>query len=227
MAGCLKRCFTKCVPAEDEHKMIVCPRHELTEFEQTCFLRLKRMSCPIVILFLVNLALSISIYKIDGTGSGSECAQDVLTAMPMMAQVRFVKLTANTDMGLQIGWLQQLRTMFLFFILIMIVRLYTKVSLNGLACDMEEDAFHEGRGPGDLACSSGVQVAYSLSIVVYCVFSLMQLSIVQRIEETFMKRLFRMRAGNAGLEEGLLINVATGDSESGVSESSNIPSNTI
>jgi hypothetical protein len=99
--------------------------------------------------------------------------------------------------------------------------------LNGLACDLEEDAFHEGRGPGDLACSSGVQVAYSLSIVVYCVFSLMQLSIVQRIEETFMKRLFRMRAGNAGLEEGLLINVATGDNESGVSESSNIPSNTI
>jgi hypothetical protein len=136
----------------------------------------------------MSIALAVS-----GNPNTSETVTDFLTYMPLLAQWRLSIAVAKTEKGLIVLWLQLLKALMLFFMLMNVVRLFSSSATNSLSCQLADVAFEAGTDqPSDLRCAAGIRIGRTFSIVIYSLLTLMQGSCLNRLETSFMERLRKL-----------------------------------
>lgn len=120
------RCYFCVLPASEAHTENVCDRQDLTEYEAKCFVSLRRCAAVVLFVFFINLGITIWV-NVAGNVATADFILDLITCIPILMQVRFSIMISVTDKGLQLGWIQALRLIIFFFLLMNVVRLYVKV----------------------------------------------------------------------------------------------------
>jgi hypothetical protein len=224
MGGCLAKVYYKVLPSGDPRQNDpVCSRSDLSSWENDLFASLKTVTRPIAVCFLINVGLAVYIhFNSETPGEVVALIPNILATLSVVPQIKMTREIAMTDSGLNLSGLQVYRLSLHFFVLLNVVRLYDTNSTLNLKCSLSREAYEDANDhTSGNECFPAVSLVSMLSILVYIIFSLMQVAVVQKLEVYFHARnITKMwqrrvvegqpssfRRGGGGFEEREAINI--------------------
>ncbi|GMH84275.1 hypothetical protein TrST_g703 [Triparma strigata] len=199
MGAVIRTCYTCVVPVDSADEETACSKEELTDFERACLRGLQRTSLVVFAMFLVNVGVSVYVYEMGDVDEEYFLA-GLITFVPMLPQFVLSNRIAATTMGRKPVTLSWFRLTLIFFMLLNLIRLFMNNSITTLKCDLVKESFEDGTKPSTAACSLVVQLLGQFSIIIYVVFTLFQVSIVVKLENSYRRR--ALQAWALRLSEG-------------------------
>ncbi|GMH92859.1 hypothetical protein TL16_g12473 [Triparma laevis f. inornata] len=188
MGAVIRRFYTCIVPLDPNDELPVCTKSELTDFEKACLRGLQRTSFMIAAMFLVNVGMATYVYEM-GDETLNNFLVGLVTFVTMLPQFVLSNRIALTEMGrkpVTLGWF---RLTLIFFMLMNLIRLYVNNATLTLQCGLVESAFEpDNSKPSSTACSTSILAISQAAILIYVIFTLFQLSIIMKLENTYKRR---------------------------------------
>eukprot|EP00520_Triparma_pacifica_P013156 CAMPEP_0118635610 /NCGR_PEP_ID=MMETSP0785-20121206/2166_1 /TAXON_ID=91992 /ORGANISM="Bolidomonas pacifica, Strain CCMP 1866" /LENGTH=197 /DNA_ID=CAMNT_0006526651 /DNA_START=85 /DNA_END=674 /DNA_ORIENTATION=- len=193
MAALMGRMFNRCIPALEIEADPICRKEDLTNYEISLQKALARFALLVLMCFLMNAGLLIYEYETGGDNQGkSDFALSFITLIPMIPQFVLSMRFRFTSVGRTLHDLAWFRVALVFFLLMNLTRLFTRVSLDGWLCKLSDEAFESlSDKPNTTRCSSLFQGLSTVVLLMYVMFTLLQIVCVQKIELALRRRNLR------------------------------------